>query len=492
MSQPPKQFSKGENNTFVYAVCVGTAAVLLGGLLYVRTCSSKTLAKRNKEQEKAETQNDKTKGEEEGTSDSMESGEAAMTQEEMKTQWVKYIQEAKELFKKQDCLAAAEKYSEALKLTPSIEGYSDRTTQLLNNRSAMYEKAGEHARCILDCNLCLMGDPEHKLARVRKARVYEAMGRMEDALTELCTHMIVEKKKAVQAKNEGKPIPQLSVPQRLDTITAEAAHKLASAIQAKRDGEPERHFLPSSQAMYDILRSFESYSELEDAYGTMPETTATDKLQTASSPVEKISALMDRAMVRILQRQYEGAEKDIAEAHAELKQAGDEEVGHKKAADVLAWHGTFLYLTQARDDAKEAFERSCELNGLNPEVWIKLAGVALDSEDTVEAKRLFGRAMDLNVKYATTYLFHAQYHAVNGELDKALEDLQTCLDLNPNHIVAFGRMVTMKIQSGDADGARAIIDESLKVSSQPYYKLLLLSHSICVEQSPRVHLRYVL
>ncbi len=463
MSQPPKQSSKGENSTLAYAaVGIGAAAALLGGLLYVRTRSSKTLTQRSKEQGNTETQNEKT----DGTSDSIES----MTQEEIKAQWAKYVQEAKELFKNQDCLGAAEKYSEALKLTPSIEGYSDKTTGLLNNRSAMYEKAGEHARCILDCNLCLMGDPEHKLARVRKARVYEAMGRMDDALTELCAHMIIEKKKVVQARKEGKPIPQFSVPQRLESVTAGTASKLASVIQAKRDGEPSRHFLPSAQAMYDILRSFESYSKLEDAYGTMRETTATDKLQAASNPVEKISARMDRAMVHILQRQYEDAEMDIAEAYAELKQAGDEEVGATKAADVLAWHGTFLYLKQSRDDAKEALERSCVLNGLNPEVWIKLAGVALDSEDTAEAKRLFDRALDLDDNYATTYLFHAQYHAVVGQLDKAFEDLQKCMDLNPRHISAYGRMVTMKIQSGDANGAKAIIDKSLKVSSHPCFK----------------------
>ncbi len=476
--QSHKQSNKEGNNTFVLAgACLGATAVLLGGLLYTRAYSNKASAKPNKEQEKTEAQNDKTKGGAERTPDSMEHGEAT-TQEEMKIQWDNIVQEAKQLFsKKQDYLAAAAKYSEALKLTPLIEEYAKRTPQLLNNRSAMYEKAGDHARCILDCNLCLMDAPEHKLARVRKARVYEAMGRMDDALTELCAHMIVEKMKEVRAKNEGQPIPEFTIPQRLDPVTTEAARKMTSNILDKRNGEPAKHFIPSSQILCDILRSFESYSNLEDSYGTMPEAKTTERLETASSPVEKISALTDRAMVRILQRQYEGAKKDITEAHAELKEAGDEEVGHEKAADVYAWYGMFLYLTQVRDSAKEAFDHSCELNDLNPEVWIKLAGLALDNEDAMEAKRLFDKAMSLNDKYSTTYLFRAQYHAFNGEFDKALEDLQTCLDLNPKHISAYGRMITMKIQSGDAVGAKAVIDSALEVS-QPCCTLDLHGRSL--------------
>ncbi len=451
--------------------------MLLGTLLYARTySSSKTPVKANKEEEKTEEQNDKTKGGrvelasshtkgEEGTVDSMESGEAT-TQEDMKKQWNGIVNEAKELIRKEEYLAAAEKYSEALKLLPSIEEYANKTksSQLLNNRSAMYEKAGEYARCILYCNLCLVDAPEHKLARIRKARVYESMGRIDDALQELCAHMIIEKRKEVEAKERGQPTPQFSVPPRLENVTTEATRKLVDDIQAKRDGEPTVCCLPNAQAMYDILRSFESYSKLEDEYGTMSEREMTERLQVASSHVEKVSTLMDRAMVRMLQRQYEDSEKDVAEAYSELEQAGVEEVGHEKAAFVLSWYGTFLYLSQVRSDAKDVFKRSCELDGLNPEVWVKLAGLALDAEDPAEAKRLFDRAIDLNVKYATTYLFRAQYYAFNGEIENAIEDLQTCIDLKPDHIAAYGRMVTMKIHAGDAVGAKSFIDASLEVS----------------------------
>lgn len=41
--------------------------------------------------------------------------------------------------------------------------------------------------------MCLERDPTHPLARVRKSRVLEAMGKPVEALAEVCAHVLLER-----------------------------------------------------------------------------------------------------------------------------------------------------------------------------------------------------------------------------------------------------------------------------------------------------------
>lgn len=47
--------------------------------------------------------------------------------------------------------------------------------------------------------MCLSREVGHKFARVRKSRVLEALGKEEDALSEVCAHLLLERDR-VQAK----------------------------------------------------------------------------------------------------------------------------------------------------------------------------------------------------------------------------------------------------------------------------------------------------
>lgn len=58
---------------------------------------------------------------------------------------------------------------------------------VLNNRSAMYEKADLHELALADCDEILStADANHDKARLRKLRIMEHMGRYRDALVEVC------------------------------------------------------------------------------------------------------------------------------------------------------------------------------------------------------------------------------------------------------------------------------------------------------------------
>ncbi len=66
-------------------------------------------------------------------------------------------------------------------------------------RGAAYEKDGQYALALADCSMCLSRDVGHEYARVRKSRVLEALGKEEDALSEVCAHLLLERDR-VQAK----------------------------------------------------------------------------------------------------------------------------------------------------------------------------------------------------------------------------------------------------------------------------------------------------
>lgn len=70
-----------------------------------------------------------------------------------------------------------------------------------NDRGAAYEKDGQHALALADCSMCLSREVGHKFARVRKSRVLEALGKEEDALSEVCAHLLLERDR-VQAEAE--------------------------------------------------------------------------------------------------------------------------------------------------------------------------------------------------------------------------------------------------------------------------------------------------
>jgi hypothetical protein len=85
-----------------------------------------------------------------------DAADAETSVEALKAQFDAATKEAAKLYRAKDHLGAAAQYTQALELCDSIPGYSSRCAALHNNRAAMYEKAGDSARCLMDCTLCLV------------------------------------------------------------------------------------------------------------------------------------------------------------------------------------------------------------------------------------------------------------------------------------------------------------------------------------------------
>lgn len=61
------------------------------------------------------------------------------------------------------------------------------------SRGAAFEKNKDYALALSECSMCLAREPDHKLARIRKSRVLEALDKPDDALAEVCAHLLLER-----------------------------------------------------------------------------------------------------------------------------------------------------------------------------------------------------------------------------------------------------------------------------------------------------------
>jgi len=94
----------------------------------------------------------------------------------------------KDFFKAKNYLEAATCFTEALDLIEESKdsSLSKQVVTLLNNRSAMYEKANLSELALVDCEKILELDMTHSKARMRKLRLLESLKRYREALVEVC------------------------------------------------------------------------------------------------------------------------------------------------------------------------------------------------------------------------------------------------------------------------------------------------------------------
>mmetsp|Transcript_19486 Transcript_19486/g.27350 ORF Transcript_19486/g.27350 Transcript_19486/m.27350 type:complete len:276 (+) Transcript_19486:23-850(+) len=169
--------------------------------------------------------------------------------------------EAGLLFREKEFQKAADKYSEAILMCKNIPELIPQKHILLNNRSAMREKASDHENCLADCDELLEMDPKHKLTRIRKARVLEEQGYFNEALVELYVYIsfqIMDMKKDFEAGRQPKEPEQ---PARMEELIKKIANELTDRYLEKQISTPPSD-LPSKVIIDKTLSMFESYSML--------------------------------------------------------------------------------------------------------------------------------------------------------------------------------------------------------------------------------------
>ncbi|CAN0304523.1 unnamed protein product [Ectocarpus sp. 6 AP-2014] len=414
---------------------------------------------------------------------------------------------AKKLFTGQRYALAAEQYGIALELCDELPNHDNKRTALHNNRGAAYEKDGQYALALADCSMCLSREVGHKFARVRKSRVLEAMGKHEEALSEVCAHLLLERDR-VQAKaalNPSEPLTPPAPPANLEGLLQKVASKRADAILLEREQAAEKQGAATAggtgsgtenlkplvkQVVMELLRSFGSFAQLERRYKGMEETAITRELKDAeeagkegdgsasatTTSASRVSSLLDRGLLRMVKRNYDGAREDIFEA-AELlsiltkadasEAAGAEEVPPDVKASVWEWQGTFLQLSGKLDEAMEAYRRcgeemEAEGEEYPADVLIKMAWVCMDKEDMDGAKDLFARAGDAHPEYGSSFAHRARLDAEKDGAEQVRSFLRKAIELNSEDAFAWEQLCRIHVQAGDIPKATSTIEEGLE------------------------------
>lgn len=115
---------------------------------------------------------------------------------------------AKKRMQGNDFKKAAQHFTEAINLAPSIPSASRDLVTLYNNRSAMYEKGGEIEEALMDITVILSMDPKHIKAIVRRGRIHEGQENFKAALNDYVMSMLIERAKNMNPSN-GEKIHEL-------------------------------------------------------------------------------------------------------------------------------------------------------------------------------------------------------------------------------------------------------------------------------------------
>ena len=137
----------------------------------------------------------------------------AASGEAVKAEFNSCKQKAFELFKASPprYAEAAEWFSKAIDLSIAHETLAPQRKALYNNRSACRERCDDLEASLEDCAVVLASDPQHAKVRRRRARIFDKLGRNEEALVEICADLLIQReafKKALQAGRQAdQPTP---------------------------------------------------------------------------------------------------------------------------------------------------------------------------------------------------------------------------------------------------------------------------------------------
>ncbi|KAL3775263.1 hypothetical protein ACHAW5_010901 [Stephanodiscus triporus] len=427
----------------------------------------------------------------------------------------------KALFKEKRFVEAAETFTEALDLIESSrhaaavvdgppsssssdgDGPSNNNTNvarssltrqiitLMNNRSAMYEKASLPDLALSDCDSVLALDPGHSKARTRRLRILESQDRHAEALVEVCALQLKfmhdnRDKLRLGLPPAGNPPVSQSKIEELVTLVQPGEIERARAAIDNRD-EKDRP-LPSTYTISQLLTSFSGYnkwmgeaarggttskftSQLEDLLDHVPRR---NMVAYADNVAMKSTLLLHRGRRYAFEKDYARAVKDFEDAFALVEDEGGKgEVDHGEVkaeivkamekddyARLLEWSGMCKHLRYELKGALGCYERCSALEPENTELLVKRAGVKMDEWDHAGAEVLFTDALALNPTASDALLHRANMRMLQQRVPDSQKDLETCIRLYPNNMLARLRLATVFMAKEDMDGAKRMLDQA--------------------------------
>jgi import receptor subunit TOM70 len=94
---------------------------------------------------------------------------------------------------------------------------------------------------------------------------------------------------------------------------------------------------------------------------------------------------------------------------------------------------------------------------------VKQAGVAMDGGKQEEALKLFEKALSMDPDAVDALLHRANLRMLQANLDEAQTDLEHCVRLRPNHVLAHLRLAAVLTSKNDPAGAKQHLESAEQV-----------------------------
>ncbi|KAJ8602721.1 hypothetical protein CTAYLR_003769 [Chrysophaeum taylorii] len=380
-----------------------------------------------------------------------EEEEAASEKEEVKAEFNRAKQKAFELFKAQPpkYAEAAVHFSKAIELADAHEFLGSQRVALYNNRSACRERVDDLEASLEDCGVVLRANKMHAKVRRRRARIYEKLGRFEDALVEICADLLIQREDFKKALKEGKNPEQPMPVDNVEAVMRAVGRAEADEILREREERGVDFGMPSSNTITQLLMTYASYGERAAR-------AESDEVEVSGEGADRVAALLRRATKYTYTKQYEDAKRDVEEASwikADLDEAAKAELNRHV--------GLFRHLAHDLSGAREAYEASLAAEtdtSLRAETRVKLAGVFVDAGDASRADAELDQALAEDPTSSDVYMHRAQLHVIRRDLVAAQRDLEACVAAAPGHVLARLRLATVLIHnSADEETIQAQI-----------------------------------
>eukprot|EP00522_Entomoneis_paludosa_P002023 CAMPEP_0172474918 /NCGR_PEP_ID=MMETSP1065-20121228/69604_1 /TAXON_ID=265537 /ORGANISM="Amphiprora paludosa, Strain CCMP125" /LENGTH=659 /DNA_ID=CAMNT_0013233111 /DNA_START=154 /DNA_END=2133 /DNA_ORIENTATION=- len=384
----------------------------------------------------------------------------------------------KALFKNKQFMEAAQTFTEALDLIGEYDdsvGTSSLSRQLItlmNNRSAMYEKANMPELALEDCSSILELEPNHTKARTRKLRILEALQRWYEALVEICAVQLL----FMQANRTNirmglptppPPVPQSKMEQVLTHVVPEQVQKYSDLLLQEKGKRP----LPSDYTILQLLKSYTGYNKWmaeaakDGAVSSMTVPKDDDATLDDIAAADRATLLLKRGRRYVYDGQYALAMQDFETGYQLLQKyaASANLMENDSHARLLEWAGMGRHWQYQLDPAVECYEKAVNLEPNNALLLVKQAGVCMDGSLQNEAMVLFETALDIDPQCADALLHRSNLYMIQGKPEQAKSDLEKCVQLHPNHVMARLRLASILAATQDADNARLQLDAAERV-----------------------------
>lgn len=358
-------------------------------------------------------------------------------------------------------------FTEALSLMEDhteLDSLRRQEITLMNNRSAMYEKANMPELALEDCNSILEKDVSHTKARTRKLRILEALKRYDAALQEVCAIQLLFMKANRNNMRMGLPVPPPPVPQsKMEELLGEILPSEVERYTARLQTQTRRP-LPSYYTITQLLRSYTSYNAwmaraARDGSVAKLSAMLVPATDTASK-AERAAVLLRRGRRYAYDKEYDKASEDFEVA---MELVGDDEMAQDLMPDdsyarLLEWAGMVRHWHYELDAAMKCYQKCADLEPMNADILVKQAGVQMDAGKQEEAMKLFDMALGLDATTVDALLHRSNLQMLQGKVEEAKKDLERCLELRPNHVMARLRLASILAAMNDGDGAKQQLD----------------------------------